>query len=137
MITCRVCKYNKLASEMAIDKRIARGHTTICKKCDSLSRSQYYRNNKRRKQDYDLRRNYGISIEEYDKLAKLQNYRCAICKTTKTAKNKSRFAVDHNHRTNQVRGLLCDTCNQAIGLLKDDSCLLKRAAHYLESFEDG
>jgi hypothetical protein len=42
------------------------------------------------------------------------------------------FAWDHDHTTNQVRGILCERCNRAIGLLRDDVDVLKNAIKYLE-----
>lgn len=70
---------------------------------------------------------YGITQADYEKLVELQNERCAICKL-----NKKPLAIDHCHSTNKVRGLLCRSCNQGLGLMKDEPKLLKAAIKYLE-----
>ena len=72
---------------------------------------------------------YGITPEEYTRIWKRQGGRCAICR------NKSRtirFAVDHDHKTGEVRGLLCKRCNHdLLGGGHDDVLLLFRAISYL------
>lgn len=82
------------------------------------------------KKDYNLRKQYGINLEQYNQLLAEQNANCAIC-----GLNQSEIplglAVDHNHKTNCVRGLLCLNCNQGIGKFKDDPELLLKAIGYL------
>lgn len=84
----------------------------------------------------DLKFNFGISLEEYNKKLLEQQNKCRICKIDQTAIKKN-FAVDHNHVTNQIRGLLCSKCNMAIGLLNCDIDLqnLYNAIEYLKSFK--
>ena len=90
--------------------------------------------------DKELRKNFGISLDDY--LAKLDDQFgvCAVCERPETAVRNSRklwLAVDHNHTTNAVRGLLCTNCNVAVGMLCDDPSLLRRAADYLDRYGDG
>lgn len=73
---------------------------------------------------------YGINFEQYTKIAKAQDYVCAIC--SGVDKSGYRLSVDHNHETGKIRGLLCQKCNHAIGLFKDDVQLLIKAIEYLE-----
>lgn len=112
-----------------------------------LYHAQWRSNNKERVKGYDLTRRakgsnkdcklrlyYGISLEEYNKLLEKQNGKCAICNLTPEVCNKGRYlCVDHNHQTGKVRGLLCNTCNRAIGLLKDNTEVLRRAAEYIDA----
>jgi hypothetical protein len=70
-------------------------------------------------------------LEEYNKLLAAQDDKCKICLKHKT-EFKFALCVDHCHDTGKVRGLLCDNCNQALGLLKDDVDALKRAIEYIE-----
>jgi len=79
---------------------------------------------------------YGILIELdlYNKLEKECGGVCSICK--KTNKINRRLAVDHNHKTKQIRGLLCDKCNRAIGLLNEDINILNSAIDYLNKHNE-
>lgn len=73
---------------------------------------------------------YGLTIEDYDKILLAQGGRCAVCSTTEPGHES--FTVDHCHRTNLVRGLLCRNCNSGIGLLGDDVSTIRAAADYVE-----
>lgn len=64
---------------------------------------------------HELRRTYDLTPEEYDAMLEAQNYGCAICGL---ATNKRRLAVDHDHATGRVRGLLCAKHNIAAGVLE-------------------
>ncbi len=80
--------------------------------------------------DAELLRKYGISLKDYKDLLIKQNYLCPICNRSQEQATK-RFAVDHNHKTGKVRGLLCDLCNRALGMFKDDTSIFSRAIDYL------
>jgi len=82
-----------------------------------------------------LKKLYGITLEEYDALSEAQNHVCAICKLPEQRLNK-RLHVDHDHTTDEIRGLLCSNCNTGIGLLKEDPKILLQAVEYLET-KDG
>lgn len=91
-----------------------------------------------------LRLKYGLKLEDYDAMLEAQGGGCAICHATApgrmTASGRPRdryFAIDHDHVTGQVRGLLCDRCNRGIGLLRDDADTLESAAAYLRRFKGG
>lgn len=73
---------------------------------------------------------YGITVEQYNHLLEAQNNRCAGCNKHKDD-FKVKLAVDHCHKSGKVRGLLCDLCNRALGMLKDDPETLKRLIDYL------
>lgn len=80
---------------------------------------------------------YGITIYQYMDMLELQNGLCAICLKPETAADKKygkikNLAVDHDHKTGLVRGLLCFKCNYAIGLLEDSPQRARNAAKYLE-----
>lgn len=74
---------------------------------------------------------YGITVEEYEELLALQNYKCAICERLHTSL-KRRLHVDHCHKTGVIRGLLCQYCNVALGSMCESAELLRRAAKYVE-----
>lgn len=73
---------------------------------------------------------YGITPGDYDQLLAEQDGVCAICAQPESIEGRV-LAVDHDHQSGAVRGLLCGRCNRAIGLLLDDPELLTRAANYL------
>ena len=75
---------------------------------------------------------YGITGEQYDQLYELQGRKCAVCVTSTGA--SKRLAVDHNHETGEVRGLVCGRCNHnLLGAAHDTVDILKRAIAYLEN----
>ena len=114
------------------------GNCTICTQESFESRKEtvyerqrrnYVRTDKRIQQQRatNLRR-YGLTIEQYDQMLFEQSYVCAIChKPCSKA-----LAVDHDHKTGAVRGLLCMNCNHGLGKFKDDPNLLMAAIKYLQ-----
>lgn len=88
-----------------------------------------------RHRKYQLKKKYSLSEARYNELLDAQQGACAICKTTEPTGKWNVFAVDHDHTTGIVRGLLCNECNRGMGLLKDSSTLLRAAAEYLEAHQ--
>jgi hypothetical protein len=76
---------------------------------------------------------YGLTPEEFDAILASQGGRCGICrsKSPKSARNGT-WCVDHDHVTGQVRGLLCNLCNRAVGMLQDDPKIIRAAVRYVE-----
>lgn len=93
-----------------------------------LSKRERKRRQRRSAHNHHLRKTYGITIDEYDLLLASQKGRCAICKG---GTSKRHFAVDHNHRTGNVRGLLCARCNTALARFMDNRTTVGRAYKYL------
>lgn len=94
----------------------------------------YQRNNPKLIRDTGLKNKYGITLKQYNDILKKQGYKCAICNMTsaisKRVHNKF-LSVDHCHKTNKVRGLLCDFCNNGLGRFKDNTKFLLKAVKYL------
>ena len=86
--------------------------------------------------DNYYKRKYGITLDDYNRMFAEQEGRCAICKTHQCATGRV-LAVDHDHVTGKVRGLLCQACNTAIGKLNDDPELIHKAAEYVASHATG
>lgn len=102
------------------------------------SKNQAYRSRKGKYySDYMLKRLYGLSREEYETLLTTCDGKCQICKRSESRLTKSgnqkALAVDHSHVTGEVRGILCQDCNIALGLFKDDMILLESALEYLRA----
>lgn len=84
-----------------------------------------------------LKSTYGITPEQYQAILISQGGGCAICGTPENKGNKRRhkaLAVDHDHNTGAVRGILCHACNLAVGILGDNVELLKKATDYLQQW---
>lgn len=79
---------------------------------------------------YMLQYKFGITVEKYEEMFKKQEGKCLICKRPPSGRFK-RLAVDHCHKTGEIRGLLCSRCNRAIGYFYDDPALLQQAVDYL------
>ncbi len=119
--------------------------------CRSAYNHQYYKQNrakmrayaddyrrrnprKDQKRDYTLRHRYGIGTDDYERLLVVQDGRCAVCGRIETARHNNgqirRLAVDHDHESGEIRGLLCSRCNRRIGAVVDDPDWLRRAIEY-------
>ena len=129
--SCKVCwtirqkKYNKQTKEEKREKSIARRSNWSDERRALESEKRY---------DRQLRRKYGITIEEYYLMLEDQQGGCKIC-STKQPDGMGRFHVDHCHVTNKVRGLLCSTCNLMLGKVKDSIEILTSAIKYLRESE--
>lgn len=80
---------------------------------------------------YSLKRRYGITLEQYDELLVRQDGKCAVC-LKEAEEFNVRLAVDHDHKSGEIRGLLCRYCNHRIVGRHRDANLLRRVADYLE-----
>ena len=103
-----------------------------CKECQTAKHRLQMLADRRRK---NLQYGYGMTLADYDSLLERQGGVCAICGGPPNGRGRrySNFAVDHDHKTGAVRGLLCSNCNTGIGNLRDDIALLKLAIKYLEA----
>ena len=148
---CRTCNRNLPITEFYIYNAKRRLKTEVknysyrqfhaCKSCISK-----YNNSPEGKDKY-FKKNYNISFSEYQEMNESQNYKCWICECgVSDRRNKVKpssekdadvyFAVDHNHKTKKVRGLLCSKCNTALGQFEDNPELLRRAIKYLENDDE-
>jgi len=153
MRSCSKCGVAKPTSEFYIRKRngLPQAWCIACTKAlrvDRQPRDTVYKRILRKyventpqdivsRKDYQLQYHYGITIADYKALLEQQNYRCAVCDTQHMAESANEsiargLAVDHDHVTKLVRGLLCGNCNKAIGCFRDSPQLLRKAADYLE-----
>lgn len=117
---CHVCEVIKPLSAFTKSNHVNTGYHNTCKNCKSIS-------NKNAK----LKQYYGVNLDDYNKMIFKQENACKICKVKFT--NIGDACVDHNHDTKDVRGLLCQSCNRGIGLLKDNIQVLYSAIRYLKN----
>lgn len=127
---CSKCKEKKSVDKFYKHVNCAGGIRPNCKVCcnadckDRLARDPLL--NRR----HHLRRKFGIDHKRYEEILSGQGGGCAICGST-LSRNGQRLAIDHDHETGVIRGVLCDKCNRGIGLLNDSPELLQRAREYL------
>lgn len=121
-MTGKVCKCGKEFNHTY------KGKLYCSLKCANKYNPSRVWNEKNRDQKYRIY--YGISIDDYNEIFIKQDGCCRICKRHQS-ELKRKLSVDHNHETSEIRGLLCNKCNQAIGLLNDDPELLDSAKEYV------
>jgi len=118
---CYDCGKEKLLEKFAKSKNQPQGRVYRCKSCMNK---------------YQPRRKYGLSHKDLSELMAKQHSVCAICGQPETMKRRGtlqRLAIDHDHKTGKVRGLLCSKCNSALGYFNDNIGHVKNAFKYLKS----
>jgi hypothetical protein len=76
------------------------------------------------------RRNYGLTPDERDAMLAMQGGKCKICGQVEP--DRRSWAIDHCHDSGKIRGILCRSCNLALGLVRDDKGVLKAMIEYLD-----
>ncbi len=158
---CTVCKQEKSISDFGKHACMSDGVRSNCKACGVKAvvdhnkkhpelkkvRNERYREKHKEKvlamtrewrknnpevvRKHNLKKYFGLTVQDYDDMYIGQGGCCAICGTHQS-RLKLRLAVDHCHDTGKIRGLLCGSCNTALGLLKDNPDVLYNAIKYLE-----
>ena len=153
---CRQCGEEKEFESFVKSKSKPNGILNLCKHCNNQNTKKYRKTSDRskerepdrkRKQAYRFQdkekynaymrdymkeyrpKLYGITVEKHSELLLAQNNACAICKEVP----KTTLCIDHNHATGEVRGLLCNQCNKALGGFADSTERLSNAIEYLSS----
>lgn len=102
------------------------------------ARKAYVAANRDKVRDNSLKQAFGISLAEYERMFRVQNGVCAICRRPEMALSTVRklksLSVDHDHETGQIRALLCQKCNSTLGYMDDDPARLRAAADYIERY---
>ena len=84
---------------------------------------------------YDLKKRYGITLSDYERMLEQQGGCCKICGCDSPGNKRDHFSVDHSHKTKEIRGLLCHHCNTGLGYFRDSPEALGNAIIYLEEAE--
>jgi hypothetical protein len=136
--TCRVCGEEKnLVDDYYLSRKdptLASSYSYECKECTIKRTVEYNKENSSSVKSQYLKRNYGLTFEEFDAMLSSQDNACAICGTKEPSKTRGRdkrFHVDHSPETGEVRGLLCKSCNIALGEVKENIHTLKSMIEYL------
>ena len=117
-------------------KKYTVGH--YCKDCRKAEQKAIRAAHPDVMKDRDLKKTFGISLEIYKKMFDAQGGVCAICSRPEhhvRLGKLTQLRVDHDHVTGKIRGLLCNSCNAALGYTEDKISTLLAAAHYLEVHE--
>lgn len=83
-----------------------------------------------------LRRSHNMTLQEYELLLQVQNFKCLICGSSHGDWGRKYLVVDHCHTTGRIRGLLCHPCNSMLGHGRDNPEFLRKGAAYLENHMD-
>ena len=157
---CTICKLRFPREAFHKSSRSKDGLQTRCRNCYRDWWNQRYQGNpefrekrsghfakfyelnypSRRQRHNDDRRYgmYGITRKQYDVMAAEQGGLCAICKQPPSGNGpQAILAVDHDHETRLIRGLLCGPCNMALGLFRDNPEVLAAAIRYLAEAKPG
>lgn len=103
------------------------------RRCEVAAR--WRKNNPQKWRAIERRRRYGISPEEFDRLYAEQKGECGVCSKKifdGSGQGRDALAVDHDHKTGKIRGLLCAVCNRGLGMFEDSPERLEKAAIYLK-----
>jgi hypothetical protein len=138
---CSKCNKEKPLSDFYKHEKGKFGVHSICKCCRIEYQKTYKENHPNFARESWLECNYGITLNEYHKLSEEQNNLCLICGNEeividKRLNKKRSLAVDHNHKTGKVRGLLCTSCNHLLGNANDNIQILEKAITYLKDNEE-
>ncbi len=156
---CTGCDITKPIKEFTKDKYDKSGYTYRCKSCRNRAsktwrlanqdkvktlnlkhretRKEYY-NSPETKLKYRkayIERTFKISYSFYEKLLDSQKGVCSICSKPETSSKNKYLSVDHDHSTGKIRGLLCNSCNRALGYFYDNIKIMKNAIKYLKNYE--
>jgi hypothetical protein len=146
MKTCTKCEKKLSLDKFYKHKSYKDGHYSRCKDCyNEYQRSDktkiknnirnivtgYHHKRSSYFKDYHFKKKYGISTIEYNQMLVSQNFLCKICKVHHTEAHNGLY-VDHCHKSEKVRGLLCQKCNSAIGMLREDINIINNVLEYLK-----
>lgn len=152
MKTCSKCHIEKSLTEFRFIRKNKNGTDLYRAKCndcynghyiekyrqkDDAERKEIYKEKKKKlsfdeRKDWRLRYRFGISLNEYNQMLIEQDNQCYICHKHIDGYD---IKVDHCHKTNRVRKLLCHKCNTVLGLINEDKEILLKCIEYLEQHD--
>lgn len=112
------------------------GRSSWCRKCRTMiNRIEWQHWTHERKREKWLKHKYNITYKQYEDMYIAQDKKCAICKCDiyidKRDNSHTTACIDHCHKTGRIRGLLCNHCNRALGLLKEDKNIIRNMEKYI------
>lgn len=141
MKICVKCGESKEYSEFSpngVTKKGTQKYRSRCRECDNARQLKHrkvnpntHRYSKERLKGYQVKAAYGITYDEWLNLMNSRGWSCEICGREVETSGRA-LAIDHDHSTGALRGVLCQRCNCAIGLLSDNEETLHNAIEYLQ-----
>lgn len=139
---CSLCRETKPVTDFYPYSRGSKlEYRSGCKPCLRSKRRTYYKIVEGKDVPYAqlLKREYGMTLDQYNELLRKQANRCAVCRRPETIVQKQtgvpqRLAVDHDHVTGEIRGLLCHRCNMLVWAMEDNHTTLAAIEAYIEGF---
>lgn len=127
---CNACHVTKDSVEFCSDKTQPDGLARSCSWCNSARTRNWYNRVGRSKRLLIQRvARYKITNSDLELMLQKQENRCSLCR--RQFKHRRDYAIDHDHKNNRVRSLLCNSCNSGLGMFRDDVDLLRSAIEYL------
>jgi hypothetical protein len=145
--SCRTCKKSKPINAFpTYPNGQYKRQCKVCVSKDGCTRQHEKRSVTKTKvfnKNYWIRHKYGIELEDYEEIRLVQNNLCAICGKAETSIHKRyghskvrQLCIDHDHDTGKIRGLLCQRCNQGLGLFQENIDNLNKAVEYLRAAKE-
>lgn len=110
------------------NKKNASGLASWCRECVAAQRKADYKREPDRHAHYQRKHRYGLTRQQFDEFVDAHGGLCAICGDVPLKPH-----IDHDHKTGELRGLLCGPCNQGLGMFKDSTERLAKAIAYLQT----
>lgn len=158
---CRKCKLRLPIESFEPKQSMRDGRRNQCSDCRAAAKAETYQANKveicrklreersdnyEKNRDYDLRKKFKITTEQFNQMLADQGNCCLVCKTTVPGGAYGQWHVDHDHSCcgpemrkktcgDCLRGILCSNCNLTLGTAKDSPTILRALADYLESYD--
>ena len=148
MKKCSRCGEPKSLGSFPKNPKCSDGYAGVCKSCRYNTIKKHRETGKGREQNVEgqrryrktdtyrntrLLRLYGITLEEWQILYDKQKGCCIVCERHQAELTKP-LCVDHCHKTNKVRGLICSHCNSSLGFLKEDRNIVLRLVGYIDNY---
>lgn len=136
---CRVCLEIKTKGDFQLDRTTKDSLKGICKICCAEEQKFFHIANpvarRRVMKKANIKANFGVTLDDKEDLINFQGRCCAVCGGNTPSKNLKRgWALDHNHETGEIRGVLCYNCNVGLGMAKDSEDILLKMIAYLKDF---
>ena len=133
----RRCRKCRLASHRKASKK---WQSRNLEKCNARTRKWREKNKDKdrlTRRRFVLKKQYGLTPEKVEEMFEFQGRKCANpgCGSISPGRTGWDWSIDHNHTTFRVRGILCNGCNTALGLLKESRDRILGLAEYLKKYE--